>query len=133
MVQRTLRITVDGGAEIALDELESLTGGLRADLLETGLDAVDTPVGAEPPHGAKAGTAGTVGVLIATGVFSASTMKAVASVIQSWLQRSGARSVTLERGEERIVLTGSSQADVDALVRHWIDVHSPDARDSARE
>lgn len=53
-----------------------MTHGLRTELFELDLDSVHA---AAPPAHAKSG-AGRVGVLVASGVISASTIKAIATV-----------------------------------------------------
>lgn len=73
------------------------------------------------PTGTKAGAVSITGVLVASGVISASTVKAIATVVTAWLQRSGARSVTIEHGEDRLEITGISQRQVDTLVDEWLD------------
>lgn len=117
----SLRLTVDGGADLTPDEIESLVGSLRAELLELDLDAVRTPTQVDFPLGAKAGAAHTVGVLIASGVFSASTVKAIATVASAWIQRSGARSVSICRGDSALEITGTSKHQVNRLVEQWLD------------
>lgn len=121
-----LRIIVDGGAEMPAEEVDTRTTVLRAELLELGLEAVDRPV-TEPPRGAKSGVASTIGMLVATGIFSASTLKAIADVAIEFVRRGGARSVTIENGDSKLELTGASKADVEAVVSQWIEAQERQA------
>lgn len=118
----SVRIVLDAGADATPNELDTMTHGLRTELVELDLDSVASPV-IEAPPGTKAGGAGVVGILVASGVISASTVKAIATVASAWLQRSGARSVILERDGDRIEVTGASRRHIDSLVDDWFDRH----------
>jgi hypothetical protein len=116
-----VRITMNPGEDMTSAEVDTLTGSLRQDLLELDLASVDRPAVTDLPDGAKSGTAQTVGVLVASGVVSASTVKAIASVATAWIKRAGARSVTIERGKDRIEITGTSKDHVNQLVDKWFE------------
>lgn len=129
----SVRITVDGGEAATLEEREELTLSLRSDLLDLGLESVDRADQPVLPEGAKAGTAHTIGVLVASGVFSASTMKAIATVTAAWLGRTGARSVSIARGDHQLEITGASRDQTEAIVEEWFRQHSDGPREGRQQ
>jgi hypothetical protein len=75
--------------------------------------AADGPAGppargpAVVPGGTKSAMAWELGMLVVGGVFSASTMGAIASIAVAYADRVRARSIRLRRGDDEIVVTGT--------------------------
>ncbi|MCG8922364.1 hypothetical protein [Lentzea sp. CC55] len=83
-------------AQVTAELLELLTTAARVDARS---------VTGSAPDGAKsAGLA--IGELVVTGVLSAASVRAAASVLSSWLQGRAKRKVTLKAGDDEIVLDG---------------------------
>ncbi|WP_157577175.1 hypothetical protein [Saccharomonospora iraqiensis] len=120
-----VRIAVNGAEDSDDEEIDRWTGALYGDLATLDIHSIDR-VGAEAPAGAKAGIADVVGVLVATGVLSATTVKAIADVVSAFVQRSAARSVSMELGDHRIEITGAGRAEVEAVVRLWCEAGGED-------
>ena len=70
---------------------------------------------------AKSGTGNSIATLVLTGVFSAAALKAMADVVVAAIKRSGARSVTVQRGQDKVVLTALSGAEMHKLVETLLD------------
>lgn len=126
----SIRIAADGGPRIAAEELDTLTRRLRDDLLAVGVPSVDLSAVA-PPERAKSGISHEIGVLVASGVFSASMIKAIGNVVASWIHSTGARSVLIELDGDQIEISGATKAHVDAFVEQWLD-RDDDARGTER-
>ncbi|HEY1575253.1 MAG TPA: hypothetical protein VGG05_28245 [Pseudonocardiaceae bacterium] len=105
MTRLTLIVEADGTDAHRLDHL---TSTLRSDLVATGLVTVARPR-TDPPPDARTGAGLSVGELIVSGVLSTGTMSALASVLIAHIRRTGARSVTVRRGEDEYRFTGLSE------------------------
>jgi hypothetical protein len=90
--------------------------GLAEDLARAGLPA--RPAGVVPPPGAKADV-GAVGSLVVDGLLSASAVAAFARVIIAFLTRDAARSIIIERGDERLEINGISAPEQRQVIEDW--------------
>ena len=113
-------ISVDDGDD---EELDRLTGQLRRELLESGLDDVRRAAPESPPAGAK-GDPITIGALV-IGLAGSAAVSAlvtgVCQIIRSWVIRGRERTVIVEIDGRRLELKGATsdqhQQAIDAFVR----------------
>ena len=118
-----LEIRLDA-AESDTEELAQLTAKLRRELLQLDVDAVDQPVGGEPPEGAKAVDMILVGTLLVSLARSGEKLGPVVRMVQSWVGTRTARTVKLELDGDAIEITGASSHDQQRLIDLWIERHA---------
>ncbi len=106
------------------EELELLTRQLRRELLELDVEAVDVATEGAAPAGAKGLDLGAVGSLVVHTVTSSAILKALVSVVQSWVARQRGRTVKIALGGDSIELTGLSSDDQHRLIEQWIVTHA---------
>lgn len=94
--------------------LDDLTGRLARDLRAIRELSVRPEVTPSLP-GSKSATLGQIGTLAVSGLLSAAGLGALRDIIVAYLQRSGARAVTVRAGDREVVLTGISAADLSAV------------------
>ncbi len=128
MTQLTLTIDPDG---VDVSRLAHLTRTLRSDLLSTGLVTVDRPA-VEAPDNTRAGVGVSVGELVVSGLLSASTMSALASVLIAYVKRTGARSVVVRRGEDEYRFTALSDEAQRELIERLVAHADADAGQAGR-
>jgi hypothetical protein len=118
-----LQISEDGADA---ERLATLTGYLRAELLQLDLEDVRALPAGEPPPGARVFSAVTVGALLIALGRSAEGLRSVVSVIRGWLGRGDGtlRTVRLELGGDVLELSQASAADQDRLVDLFISRHT---------
>jgi hypothetical protein len=104
-------------------EIERLTTLLGSDLRSLGLLSVRRDTSPSPEN---AKSIGQLTELILTGVFSAGTITAVTRVITAYIKRTGARSVTWQQGDKKIVLNGLSAEDQKALAEAFAESETKD-------
>jgi len=121
--QAMLEIRLDA-AESDTEELAQLTAKLRRELLQLDVDAVDQPVGGEPPEGAKAVDMILVGTLLVSLARSGEKLGPVVRMVQSWVGTRTARTVKLELDGDAIEITGASSHDQQRLIDLWIERHA---------
>jgi|Tabmets5t2r1_1033131.scaffolds.fasta_scaffold131705_1 hypothetical protein len=118
-----LGIQVAVGPDDDAEQVAEATLGLRRELLDLDVDAVELPRGGEPPPGTRAVELAALGALVVT--FAQSGMLTpVVAAIQGWLGRSQQRSVKLELDGDVLELTGVSSRDQQRLVDEWLRRHS---------
>ncbi|SFQ61305.1 hypothetical protein SAMN05421810_110217 [Amycolatopsis arida] len=110
-----LLVTLAGTRETGA-ELDRLTTALGRELRAVPGVTVARPAAAVP-DGAKSGSAAAIGQLALTGLLSAGTIAAVAQVVVAYLKRHEGRSVTWQRGDRTITLTGHSTEEQLAVLR----------------
>jgi len=103
------------GAEPAADaqELAELTHSLREDLVETGVESVEHVRGAEAPVGSK-GDAVTLATLAVT--LAPTALMGVITILQSWLTRHERTSITLQKGHQKVTVTGTLSKDQQQVI-----------------
>ncbi|MDX3655952.1 hypothetical protein PV646_01420 [Streptomyces sp. ID05-26A] len=113
MADITLRVEASGEnlAKVTAELLELLSADARLDVRQ---------VASEVPGGAKSGTGLTVGELVVSGVLSAASVRAGASVLVSWLQGRAERKVTLKSVDDEIVIDGTPTRAQQELVEKWL-------------
>jgi hypothetical protein len=113
-------LRVDGGPDVDARRLDGLTRDLAADLRSLSRVRVDA-ADATPPPDSKSGTAASLGTLVLSGVFSATTARYLATTIVAWFRRSEAREVSVEVGDRHVTLRGLSGKDQHAVVEALVE------------
>lgn len=119
-----LAAVVEAGPDYDDEELFGLTQGLRSELLELDVDAVDLGAGGEAPDGAKGVELLAIGGLVVKFALNSSLLKSVVDTTTAWLGRQGARSVKLTLDGDTLELTGVSSDEQSKLVEQWIARHA---------
>jgi len=119
-----LRIQLGLNAGADAEELDEQTAGLRRELLELEVGAVDRARVAEPPPGARAADAATLGTLLVGLANTASVLSRVVRAVRAWLSRGEARTVKLELDGDKLELTGVSSEQQERLIETWIARHA---------
>jgi Effector Associated Constant Component 1 len=110
-----LELRIDAGDDAGAEQVDRLVRGLRRDLRALGMVRVEHKA-AVAPDGAMAGVAQELGVLVASGVFTTTTVRAVSNVVVAYVQRSKARAVEWEFDGAKGTFTALSRSDQHALV-----------------
>jgi hypothetical protein len=105
------------------DELERLAGGLRRELLELDVQAVEPATRGTAPDGTRAVEALVVGALIVRLARSSESLAALARTVRSWLALRPEQRVRIELDGDVLELTGVSDDERDRLVDAWIERH----------
>jgi hypothetical protein len=121
-----LAAVVEAGPDYDDEELFQLTQGLRGELLELEVDAVDLGAEGEAPDGAKGVELLAIGGLVVKFALNSSLLKSVVDTTTAWLGRQGARSVKLNLDGDTLELTGVSSEEQSKLVEQWIARHAND-------
>jgi len=117
-----LRLKVGARPGDDTGELDRLTRGLRAELLELDLDGVELAPAGSLPAGAKSGPGVTVGSLLVT-LSDSAVLVALVGLLKSWISRGSGRSVTVQFGEDKITIERASAEEAAQLIGSWIDRH----------
>lgn len=118
-----LGIQVAIGAEDDAEQVAEATLGLRRELLDLDVDAVELPRVGEPPPGTRAVELAALGALVVT-VAQSRLLAPVVAAVQSWLARSQQRSVKLELDGDVLEVTGVSSRDQQRLIDEWLRRHT---------
>jgi len=108
------------------ERLATLTGYLRAELLQLDVEDVVAPRAGDVPLGARAVDVAAVGALLVALGQSAEGLRSVVSVIKGWLGRGEGtrRTVRLELGGDVLELSQVSTADQERLIGLFISRHA---------
>lgn len=107
--------------------LDQVTGYLRQELLELGVDSVSALRVGPPPPGSRALDAAAVGALLVTLSQSATAVQTLLTVVRGWLGRGGPavrRSVRVEIDGDVLELADASGEEQDRLVALFVNRHS---------
>jgi hypothetical protein len=115
-----LLLHLDTELEPDEEELETLTHQLREELEELDYLQVDFVRQGDIPEKAKVAEPITLGTLLLSLAASGGVLTALISAIQGWLTRNGQRSVTLEMGGDKLVVTGISSEEQRRLIDDWL-------------
>jgi hypothetical protein len=115
-----LILTLDAGAGADDEELVDLGRRLRTELLESDVGTVDPVHAGVAPAGAK-GDPVTLATLAVT--LAPVALTAFMTTLQTWLSRHERASVTVERGGEKIVVTGSPSKEQQRLIETFASHH----------
>ncbi|WP_239334534.1 hypothetical protein [Frankia sp. CiP3] len=118
-------LLVEEGADA--ERLERLTGFLREELLQIGVESVTALRASEPPPGARAFDVATVGGLLVGLAGSAESLRSVAAAVRQWLARSGGppRAVRLELDGDVLELSAATARDQTRLIDVFVSRHAP--------
>ncbi|WBB68835.1 hypothetical protein [Micromonospora sp. WMMD812] len=116
MTMPELVLVVEPEQPIGGERLDALTQGLGDDLRVVTRLQVTPVAAADPGHGTKSPQAWELGMLAVGGLFSATTMRAIAQIAIAYAERTRARSIRIRRGDTELVITGSTRIDDPALV-----------------
>lgn len=119
-----LAAVLDAGPDYEDEELFQLTQGLRDELLELDVDAVDLGAGGAAPDGAKAAELLAIGGLVIKFALNSAVLKSVVDTTVAWLGRQRARSVKLTLDGDTLELSGVSSDQQSRLVEQWISHHA---------
>lgn len=113
MADFVVRIAASGEnlAQVTAELLALLTSEARVDA---------RPVPGPAPDGSKTGTGMTIAELAVTGALSATTVRALASVLVAWTQSRSKRKLTLKAGDEELVIDGTVTRAQQAVVEKWM-------------
>jgi hypothetical protein len=110
------------------ERLATLTGYLRAELLQLDVEDVTVPRAGEVPLGARVVDVAAAGALLVALGKSAEVLRSVTSAIRDWLRRGGGagRTVRLELGGDVLELSQASAADQEQLIKLFVSRHAPE-------
>ena len=118
-----LRVQIDSATDDDTALLEQLTQGLRSEIEELEVDAVELSDAGSPPPMSKSGSGTNWGQLLVTLANPGAILANVIKAIDSWIKTQDGRSVTVEIDGDRLELTGVSTEDQKAVIQHWIQRH----------
>jgi hypothetical protein len=124
-VTRELRLQLsEEGADS--ERLATLTGYLRADLLQLDIEDVNALPGGAPPPGSRVFGVATVGALLIALGQSAEGLRSVVSAISDWLRRGDGsrRMVRLEIDGDALELSQASTSDQERLIELFVTRHT---------
>lgn len=119
-----LDLCIEAGPEADAAELDELAVQLREQLLELDIEGADRATAGQAPPGARAGDILLAGALTVMLVQSSGLLTALVETVQSWVSRSGGRSVKLEIDDDVLEVTGITRTDQRELIETWIDRHT---------
>ncbi|NEW41202.1 hypothetical protein GV794_19655 [Nocardia cyriacigeorgica] len=106
---------IDGGSRRGPDWLDQVTGELRADLEEIrGLSV--RQVSGVAVDGAKSGVVEQIGQLAVSGGALGTAAWVVRDIVAKFIDRAGARSITIKKGKKEVTITAASAAQIDRLL-----------------
>lgn len=114
-----LSLLIEPSTALPAERLDALASGLADDLRSVRGLRVAHAQSPAAGHG-KSQQAWELGMLVVGGLFSATTMRALAQVAIAYAERVRARSITLRNGDSELVITGATRIDqrlVDQLAR----------------
>jgi hypothetical protein len=117
-----LRIEVALPAGADAEELDEVTRGLRSELLELDVDAVDRPAAGPAPEGARAVEVALLGTLVVA--LGRGALGIVGRTVERWAARGGERHVVLEIDGDRLEVTGVSAEDQRRLIDTFVARHA---------
>jgi hypothetical protein len=119
-----LRIEIGGDGADAAD-LDDETVGLRAELLDLDVDAVDRPVAGPAPDGARAVDTVVAGLLLVE--LGKGVIGSVLRSVEAWVARRRSRTVKLSVAGDTIELSNASPAEQRELLEAFLARHAAPA------
>jgi len=119
----SLKISEEGADA---ERFATLSGYLRAELLQLDVENVTSPRAGDIPPGARVVDPATIGALLVALGKSAEGLQSVVSVIRNWLRRGGGtrRTVRLELDGDALELSQASPADQERLIKLFLERHA---------
>jgi hypothetical protein len=126
MTERVARLglCIETGSEANAEELAGLAVDLREQLLDLDIERADPATAGQAPPGTRAGEIFVAGALTVLLALSQKLLTALTETVQSWVSRSGGRSVKLELDGDVLEVTGITRRDQRELIQAWIDRHT---------
>ena len=126
MTERVARlgVCIETGSEADAEELAGLAVDLREQLLDLDIERADPATAGQAPPGTRAGEIFVAGALTVMLALSKKLLTALTETVQSWVSRSGGRSVKLELDGDVLEVTGITRRDQRELIQAWIDRHT---------
>lgn len=124
MAERVVRLDlcIEAGPEADAEELAELAAGLREWLLELDIESAEPATAGPAPLDTRAGEVLVPGAL--TVMLALPLLEQLIDAVQLWVSLRNGRSVTLEIGDEKIVVNGITRGDQRKLIQLWIDRHA---------
>ena len=109
------------------ERLEQATASLRVELLEFAEDVQQLHEEKAPP-GTRAIDAAVLGSLLITIASGIETLPLMVTAVREWLSRTRGQPLTAELviGEDRLTVTGITEASQERLIEAWLRVHAWD-------
>jgi hypothetical protein len=118
MPQRSrILLTVNREADADEQQLSELTGRLREDLIDAGAESVERLRGGEAPAGSKGDAVTLASLLVA---LAPTALTGLIAALQSWLTRHERTSLTLQKGEQKITVTGTLSKEQQQIIASWL-------------
>ncbi|MGR6317676.1 hypothetical protein Q2K19_04520 [Micromonospora soli] len=111
-----LSLLIEPSTALPAERVDGLTAGLADDLRTVRGLRVAHAQSPAAGHG-KSAQAWELGMLVVGGLFSASTMRALAQVAVAYADRVKARSIRIRNGDREVVVTGDTRLDPAVLDR----------------
>lgn len=126
MTERVARLglCIETGSEADAEELAGLAVDLREQLLDLDIERAAPATAGQAPPGTRAGEIFVTGALTVMLALSKKLLTALTETVQSWVSRSGGRSVKLELDGDVLEVTGITRRDQRELIQAWIDRHT---------
>jgi hypothetical protein len=121
-----LRVQIsEDGADA--ERLDTLSGYLRAELLQLDVENVTALPGSEPPPGTRVFETAVAGGLLVTIGEAADSLRAVMLTIRTWLRRGEGtgRKIRVEIDGDALELSDASPAQEDRLIELFASRHAP--------
>ncbi|WP_165988375.1 hypothetical protein [Streptomyces sp. YIM 98790] len=114
-------VRVAAGPDHDAAELASLARGLRRELLELDVAAVEPVTAADLPEGAKGLGTMAGALLVRMGVTAG--LRKVVEAVRRWAARDAVRSVEIAFGDDVLKVTGVSPERQEQLIEVWLARH----------
>ncbi|SCL20875.1 hypothetical protein GA0070624_2146 [Micromonospora rhizosphaerae] len=105
-----LSLLIEPSTALPADRIDALTAGLADDLRTVRGLRITYAQSPADGHG-KSQQAWELGMLVVGGLFSATTMRALAQIAIAYADRIKARSIMLRSGDNELVITGATRVD----------------------
>lgn len=122
--QSRLAVELQASADVDAEELAQLAWGLREELLDLDVDAVEPQGDGSAPADAKGVGLIAFGGLVVRFILTRPVLESVVAGVRSWVARQHIRSVKLTLDGDTLEVTGLSSAEQDRLVDLWIVRHA---------
>lgn len=123
-----LLLVLEPDAEFDQEEFERLSRGLRNELVELDIDAIDSVAADPPPSGAKAADPVTIGAVLVALSASGGVFTTLVETLKDWLNRNtGRHKIALTIDGDTIELDAATAGEQKALIDAYIKRHARDA------
>jgi hypothetical protein len=112
-----LVVSIGAGPEADDQQVAELSQHLREDLLGTDVESVEHLRGAQAPAGSK-GDAVSLATLAVT--LAPAALTGLITMLQSWLTRHERASITLQKGDQKVTVTGTLSKEQQQVIADWL-------------